>query len=194
MDENDAEVQALAVVGRGLSRELGVSRARVALADRRGGNYRFELVSHRSLGPTGFAVLMLAVIAINLVVGVAFFIAGAWPVLGFCGLDVALIYWAFKANYRAGRLTETLVLSPALLTLTRLHPSGSRERFEFNPYWVRVRLAEQRDGRNELRLASHGQEFHFARFLSDDERRDFAESLTAALLAARHAKPIPDRP
>lgn len=193
MDENDAEVQALAVVGRGLARELGASRARVALADQRGGNYRFELASQRSLGPAGFAVLMMALIAINLVVGVVFYIAGAWPVLGFCGLDVALVYWAFKANYRSGRLTETLVLTPALLTLVRVHPSGSRERFEFNPYWVRVRLAEQRDGRNELRLASHGKAFHFARFLSDDERRDFAESLAAALVAARTAKSIPDR-
>ena len=111
MDENDAETQARQIVGRGLSRELGASRARVALADRRGGNFRFELVSHRSLGRTGFAVLMFAVIAINLVVGAGFYIAGAWPVLGFCGLDVALVYWAFKANYRAGRLTEQLELT-----------------------------------------------------------------------------------
>ena len=45
------------------------------------------------------------------------------------------------------------------------------------------------DGRNALKLASHGQEFHFARFLSDDERRDFAESLSGALLAARSVRP-----
>ena len=74
-----------------------------------------------------------------------------------------------------------------MLTLTRVHPSGSTETFEFNPYWVRVRLAERGDGRNELHLASHGEQFHFARFLSDDERRDFAESLTGALFAARSA-------
>lgn len=193
MDDNDAETQARAIVGRGLARELGASRARVALANRQAGTFRFELVSHRSLGRTGFYVLMIAVIAINVVVGSAFYAVGAWPVLGFCGLDVALLYWAFTINYRAGRLSETLELTPALLTLTRIHPSGSREQFEFNPYWVRVRLAEERDGRNELRLASHGQEFYFARFLSDDERRDFAESLSGALLAARSARQIPDR-
>jgi uncharacterized membrane protein len=188
MDENEAEAQAREVVGRGLSRELGLSRAKTALADDRNGEFRFELTSYRSLSASGFNVLMAAIIVINVVVGCIFWAMGAWPVIGFCGLDVALIYWAFKANYRGGRACETIELTPALLTLARVHPSGSRERFEFNPYWVRVRLYEQVDGRNELKLASHGEEFHFARFLSDDERRDFAESLTAALLAARSAR------
>lgn len=187
MDENGYETQAREIVGRGLARELGQSRARVTMADRRGGNFRFELVAYRSLDRSGFKALMIAVIAINLIVGLVFLFAGAWPVLGFCGLDVALIFWAFKVNYRAGRASETIDLTPDLLTLTRVHPSGSREWFEFNPYWVRVRLAERKDGRNELELVSHGEGFHFARFLSDDERRDFAESLTGALLAARSA-------
>jgi uncharacterized membrane protein len=186
MDDKTNETQAREIVGRGLARELGMSRARVAMANHRSGNFRFELIAYRSLSPTGFTVLMCAVLAIYVVVGGIFYSIGAWPVLGFCGLDVALIYWAFKSNYRAGRASETIELTPQLLVLTRLHPSGSRERFEFNPYWLRVRLAEQPDGRNELVLSSHGEQFHFARFLSDDERRDFAESLTGALLAARN--------
>lgn len=187
MDENDHETQARQIVGRGLARELGVSRARTALADHRNGAFRFELIAHRSLDRTGFIILMTAVIVINLIVGVVFTLVGAWPILGFCGLDIALIYWAFKSNYRDGRASETVELSPAVLTLTRIHPSGSTERFQFNPYWVRIRLSERDDGRNELFLASHGDKFPFARFLSDDERRDFAESLTGALLAARTA-------
>ncbi|MEQ1698149.1 MAG: DUF2244 domain-containing protein [Hyphomicrobiaceae bacterium] len=185
MDENDHEAQAREIVGLGLTRELGKSRARTTLADRPRGNFRFELVAYRSLNQTGFMALMIAVVAINLVVGLVFLFAGAWPILGFCGLDVALVYWAFKVNYRDGRASETIDLTPDLLTLTRLHPSGSRERFEFNPYWVRVRLIQEQDGRNELMLVSRGEGFHFARFLSDDERREFAESLIGALHAAR---------
>lgn len=189
MDEIDEQTQARIELGRGLSRELGQSRARVRRADRRAGLYQFELVSHRSLGRAGFKLLMAVVILINLVVGGTFYALGAWPVLAFCGLDVALIYWAFKANYWAGHLRETIELSPAIMTVTRFHPSGTSERFEFNPYWVRVRLTEQADGRNILKLASHGQELKFAHFLSDDERRDFADSLTGALLSARSARP-----
>ena len=185
MDDNGHEAQAREIIGLGLARSLGTSRARTVLADDRAGNFRFELIAYRSLDETSFMILMSAVLVINLIVGVVFSIAGAWPILAFCGLDVALIFWAFKANYRSGRAAETIDLTPHMLTLTRIHPSGSRERFEFNPYWLRVRLAQRPDGRNELLLYSHGEGFHFARFLSDDERRDFAESLTGALLASR---------
>jgi uncharacterized membrane protein len=188
MDDKDARSQALEVVGRGLARELGTSRAHTALADGPAGLFRFELVAHRSLSRAGFYVVMAIVVIVNAAVGGVFMALGAWPVLAFCGLDILLVYWAFTANYRAGRQRETIEITPAMFVLTRVHPSGSRERFEANPFWVRVRLAESRDGRNELCLISHGEELHFARFLSDDERRDFAGSLTAALMAARSAR------
>jgi uncharacterized membrane protein len=113
---------------------------------------------------------------------------GAWPVFGFFGLDVALVYIAFKLNYRSGRLHELVELTPEALTVTRVHPSGKRESFDFNPYWVRVLVAEGPQGRTDLRLASHGHEFSFGRFLTDDERRDFSNALTGALIAARSAR------
>ena len=191
MDENEADAQAFEVIGRGLARGLGRSRAETALADPRNGRFRFELKATRSLSPSGFRLVMGAVIVLNLIVGGIFYRIGAWPVLGFCGLDVALLYWAFRANFHALRQAETIDLSPVHLTLTRRHPAGQTERFEFNPYWVRVRLSEQVDGRNELKLASHGREFRFARFLSDDERRDFAECLADALSTARSTRVSP---
>ncbi len=43
--------------------------------------------------------------------GLMFFLMGAWPVIGFMGLDVALIYIAFKLNFRALRLYETVDLT-----------------------------------------------------------------------------------
>ena len=59
------------------------------------------------------------------------------------------------------------------------------QRFEFNPYWARVRLAQWPDGRTDLKIASHGKEFSFGRLLNDDERRDFAAALQHALSTAR---------
>jgi uncharacterized membrane protein len=147
--------------------------------------FRAILHPHRSLGPRGFLVLMSAIGLVSFVTGTAFLLMGAWPVMGFFGLDVALIYIAFKLNYRAGRAYELVELTPDRLTVTRVQPSGARKSYEFNPYWVRVRLAQQVDGRTFLRLASHGQEFEFGRFLNDDERRDFAQALEGALSLAR---------
>jgi uncharacterized membrane protein len=147
--------------------------------------FRAVLHPHRSLGPTGFLVLMVAIGSISFVTGMVFLMMGAWPVFGFFGLDVALVYFAFRLNYRSGRLHELVDLTPASLTVTRVHPSGKRECFDFNPYWVRVLLAEDRRGRTDLRLTSHGSELSFGRFLTDDERRDFSHALAGALLEAR---------
>jgi len=152
------------------------------------GAFRVVLHQHRSLSPTGFLILMTAIGGVSFVTGIVFLAMGAWPVFGFFGLDVALIYLAFKLNYRSGRLYETVELSPEMLTVTRVHPSGKRESFDFNPYWVRVLLAQQPDGRNDLRLASHGREFSFGRFLTDDERRDFSDALSIAISQARVAR------
>lgn len=150
---------------------------------------RFVLHPHRSLSPRGFVILMSVVGVISFIAGMAFVIIGAWPVFGFFGLDVLLLYWAFRANFRSGRIYETIEITPSLAQLTRVHPSGQRETYDFNPFWVRVRLiADRPDGRTALRLAVHGREVPFAQFLTDDERRDLAGALTGALIEARGAR------
>jgi uncharacterized membrane protein len=149
------------------------------------GAFHAVLTPHRSLGPTGFLALMLALGAVSFVTGMVFVIAGAWPVLGFFGLDVLLVYIAFKLNYRSGRLYETVDLTPERFAITRVHPSGRQEQFACNPYWARVNLREWPDGRTLLSIVWQGREHAFGRFLTDDERRDLASALREALLAAR---------
>ena len=85
------------------------------------------LTPHRSLSPKGFAVLMTLVCIVSFGTGLLFYLLGAWPVVGFMGLDVALIYIAFKLNYRAARLYETVDLTPSALTVTRVQPSGKAQ-------------------------------------------------------------------
>jgi len=152
------------------------------------GAFRAVLHQHRSLSPTGFLILMSAIGGVSFVTGIVFLAMGAWPVFGFFGFDVALVYLAFKLNYRAGRLYETVELSREMLRVTRVHPSGKRESFDFNPYWVRVLLSQEPHDRTDLRLASHGREFSFGRFLTDDERRDFSMALSVAISQARVAR------
>lgn len=170
-------------------KQAGITPSAVLPPSDADGTFRAVLYPHRSLGPKGFLVLMAAIGGASFVTGLVFLLNGAWPVFGFFGLDLALVYLAFKLNYRAGRLYETVELTPHTLTVTRVHPSGAQESFDFNPYWVRVRLAEAPHGGTDLRLASHGREFAFARFLTDEERRDLSDALSGALAAARAATP-----
>jgi uncharacterized membrane protein len=147
--------------------------------------FRAVLMPHRSLGARGFLILMGALCAISFATGLVFLSMGAWPVLGFFGLDLLVIYVAFRLNYRSGRLYETLDLTPARLVLTRVHPSGRQELFDCNPYWARVHLREWPDGRTALSVISRGTELVIGSFLTDDERRDLARALREALLVAR---------
>lgn len=147
--------------------------------------FRAILHPHRSLGPRGFLLLMIAVGLVSFITGLAFLAIGAWPVFGFFGLDVLLVYLAFRLNYRSGRRYELVELTRDVLKITHVQPSGRASTFEFNPFWVRVDLAQWRDGRTDLRLASHGREVSIGRFLTDDERRDFATALRGALITAR---------
>lgn len=147
--------------------------------------FRAVLTPHRSLGPKGFLLLMTLFGAVCFATGLMFYLLGAWPVLGFFGLDVLLLYVAFKLNYRAGRASETIEIGPHALTLTRQHPSGRREMFECNPFYARVHFHEWPDGRTTLDIAAQGKRMSLARFLNDEEKRDLAGALQTALIEAR---------
>lgn len=148
-------------------------------------SFRAVLHPHRSLGPRGFLLLMVVFGGVSFVTGMAFLLMGAWPVLGFFGLDVLLLYVAFRLSYRSGRAYELVEVTRDCLFVTRVEPTGLRQSFSFNPYWARVRLSERTDGRTNLAIASHGRELEFGRFLNDEERRDFAKALEGALAVAR---------
>jgi uncharacterized membrane protein len=151
-----------------------------------GAGFRALLTPHRSLGPQGFLILMVGVGLVCFGTGLFFFMLGAWPVLVFCGLDVALVYLAFKLNYRAARMHEAVHLTEDALLVKRVHTNGREESWTFHPYWVRLAVTQdEHTERTELRLRSHGQELVVGHFLSDPEKLDFANALSSALHAFR---------
>lgn len=148
--------------------------------------FRAVLVPHRSLSARGFVILMSFVGVVSFIAGIFFLAKGAWPVMGFFGLDALAIYIAFKLNYRAARRSETVEINASDLIVTRTNPSGDREQvFTLNPYWARVHLAQRPDGANRLYLRSHGRAYPIGAFLTDDERRDLAAALDRALASLR---------
>lgn len=140
---------------------------------------------HRSLSPTGFRALMAAVVALFAAIGLAFFLVGAWPVVGFCGFEALLIWWCFKLNFRSLERYETILLTDRALELCRVAPGGAVERIAFQPYWLRVRLEESPGRSSRLVLASHGREEPVGAFLSPDERVALARALEQALARQR---------
>ena len=142
---------------------------------------------HRSLGAPGFIVLMGGVAVIGCAAGAIFVVVGVWPVPGFIGLDVLLIYMAFRASYHSAQLTETLQLSQAELLVRRINPDGATQEWRFQPYWLRVSMDDPPCHGSRLVLASHGRQISIGGFLPVSERREVAEALRAALARQRDA-------
>ena len=119
-------------------------------------------------------------IAANVVIGLPMYLLGAWPVMGFMGLDVWLLWALFQRNYFDARRSETLTLTDRDLLVERRSPDGEREEHRLESYWLRVELDDRR-----LSLVSRGQRIVVGRFLSPDARASLAEELKAALAAMR---------
>jgi uncharacterized membrane protein len=75
--------------------------------------FRAVLHPHRSLSRSGFLILLGFIGVLSLATSIAFLVIGAWPVLGFYGIDILALYIAFKLNYRAGKAYELVELSPS---------------------------------------------------------------------------------
>jgi uncharacterized membrane protein len=144
------------------------------------------ITPHRSLSARGFVIFMLCIGGVSFVSGIAFLLLGAWPVFGFLGLDVALVYWAFRANYRSARAYEEVTVTASELTVRKVNPRGGVREWTLNPVWVRLdRIAHEEFGIERLFLVSHGRRLSIAGFLGPDEKKSFATALAAALGEAK---------
>jgi len=144
------------------------------------------LTPHRSLSRKGFVVLMAAVSLISFTAGMVFLIAGAWPVFGFFGLDVALVYWAFRANYRAAAEYEQVMVTATELKFRKVSARGRIMEWTLNPLWVRLEHESIEEfGIQKLFLTFRGRRLSIGHFLSPDEKDSFSTALTAALSEAR---------
>lgn len=145
-----------------------------------------RLVPHRSATKGNVRILLLVFTLVSTVSTLPFVVLGAWPVAGFMGLDVALLYLAFRANFRAARAYEDVCVTPLELSLAKVSAKGLRREWRFHPAWVRLDKVEHAEfGLMSLALRSRGQSVEVANFLGPDAKASFASGLTRALGEAR---------
>lgn len=148
--------------------------------------FRALLMPHRSLGRTGFTILMGSLLFGWMATGVIFLSHGAWPIFGFFGLDVLLVYIAFRVNYRAARARELISVSRTSLDITKIAPSGRAEAHQFNPFWARFSIARHDEiGITGMAVQGQGKNVSVGSFLNPDDRESFAAAFSGALAKAR---------
>ncbi|MDP9096862.1 MAG: DUF2244 domain-containing protein [Pseudomonadota bacterium] len=151
----------------------------------------FEAVitPHRSLGPSGLRWLIVALGALSLLVSIGLWIAGAWPVIGFTGLEVGLAVWLLLRHAAIDGESEVLLLTDAGLHVIKSR-RGKRSEMRVPVGWLRSSI-EERPGRTPaLMLRGSGVAVEVATSLGEVEKRDLAVSLGEAL--ARQRNPIFD--
>jgi uncharacterized membrane protein len=141
---------------------------------------------HRSLSSAGFLIVMTAIGGISFAAGMVFLMLGAWPVFGFFGLDVFLIYWAFRANYRAAAAYEEVTVTASELRVRKVSHRGKVSEWILNPLWVRLdRETQEEFGIAHLFLVSRGRRLPVASFLGPQEKESFAAALGTAIGEAK---------
>jgi uncharacterized membrane protein len=121
-----------------------------------------------------------------LLIGMRFWMLGAWPVLPFGVLEVGLVVVMLRANARQARGSELIMLTETELRIVRTEPSGRRRARVIPSGWLMVSLQE-RDGRvPRLVVSRHGRDEEIGGALGEAEKRDLAESLKRALHRSRN--------
>ena len=142
---------------------------------------------HRSLSPRGFAILLGALSAIAFSAGTAFFIIGAWPVIGFLGLEFGVLYFAFKYNYRSAKAYEQLLIHKNGIDIIRICAKGTKEQTSLGSLWLRAEVQKLSGRRKILGLRLHSEFHEIGAFLPPAEKNHLKDVINQRIEDARLA-------
>lgn len=144
------------------------------------------LTPQRSLSPRGKSVMIVLIALLALVPGALFYAVGAWPVVGFMGLDIIAIWFALTISMRRGKASEVVTLWPDSLELKRIDPKGRETLLGFKPFDVRFVIDRDYNERvTGLWLRQRNDRYPLGTFLSPEEKQSFAKAFGTALRKAR---------
>jgi uncharacterized membrane protein len=145
-----------------------------------------RLTPHRSMSPRGVKIVCALAAALLFLPGLIFYLLGAWPVVGFMGLDVAALYWAMTFSLRDGKRAEQVTLWADRLELRRIAAKGEERVETYNPFYVRLAVDLDFDERTTaIRLKTPQGEVPVGIFLNPEDKASFARAFAAALKKAR---------
>ncbi|HQR52186.1 MAG TPA: DUF2244 domain-containing protein [Burkholderiales bacterium] len=145
----------------------------------------YLLVAHRndSLSRSDRHRVFCFIFGVSILIALAFTAMGAWPVLPFAGLEMAVLYAAFRYVDRHASDYECLEIDGDRVRI-EIREGSDVQRVELNRHWAQV-VMHEKAGRRWLALRSHGREVEFGRHLTNDERervgRELAQQLGKAL-------------
>ena len=117
---------------------------------------------YRSLSKRGFTIVMAVLASLAFCIGLGFFLLGAWPVIGVLGLEILVVWGAFKLNYRAARQRQKLTATERELVIENVAPTGETDIVRMPADWLRVEVTPKTPPemsaryRQRIYVTSHG--------------------------------------
>ena len=148
-----------------------------------------RLTPHRSLSKRGVTIVLACVGGVSFCASLPFYLMGAWPVAGFFGLDVFLLYLAFRASMRSARAYEEIVVTHVELLFKQVSAKGLARIRRFNPSWVQVATESHAEfGVQRVSIVQGREEVEVGRFLGAEEKEAFASAFKGALAEAKRGR------
>ena len=143
--------------------------------------YEISLYPYRSLNKIGFFILMFALGLVSFIAGIIFMLKGAWPVFGFFGLDVLLVYIFFKINFKSGKKKEVIILTKNKLIIKIYNSEKTFKIFKLDSSWLKINLIKLKNHTSKLQISSKNKSIIIGSFLRYHEKIDVIYSLEKAL-------------
>jgi uncharacterized membrane protein len=140
-------------------------------------DFTFVARRNNSLSSRGRFLVLGSLAVVVLAISLGFALNGAWLVFPFAGLDILVVYLAFRyVEQRAGDY-ECIAVHGDHIVIESQH-RGKTDRFEINRHWAQVTFVEASGAqRGRLLLRSHGKEVAFGVHLTGEQRAAVARRL-----------------
>ena len=106
---------------------------------------------------------------------------GAWPVFGFFGLDVLLVYIFFKINFKSGKKKERILLTSNQLIIEFYESQKIVKTYFLNPNWLKINLIQLKNQTSKLQISSINKTIIVGSFLIYQEKKQVIKSLQKVL-------------
>ena len=134
------------------------------------GQSDYLLVARRnnSLTRSERKAVLCFIAAVSFAIALGFAAFGAWLVLPFAGLEILVLYLAFRVIDKHAGDYECLEINGDRVRV-EVFEGGRVQRMEFDRHWAQVVWREDVNGRG-LAVRSHGREIELGRHLTHAER------------------------
>lgn len=146
------------------------------------------LTPNRSLSPRAFTIVMAVIAGMSFFAGLAFVSMGAFPVIGFFGLDALAIWFAFRWSFRSLKQETRVRVTAEQIELEHTRPGKAPHRASLPTAFARVSLVLPERRPSELTLAHADKAWVIGRFLTPGERKSLKTAIERAIWNARNER------